>query len=179
MNYTQQLRYIISRPYTEQSRRYVESYRREIEDNSNSKGEPDTNILDFAYVWHLEYINNINFMSERHVSAFTRTIEYMELNTSRCVICYSAMDIHQNAHVSNIHLTCCLECHMPICSNCIYAASQVSERCPSCYMHICAIYISHDMHCLVEKLSIDFKLLHQLQNSGVVLIDDLNDDLNE
>lgn len=171
MNYTQQLRHILSRPYITESKQYVENCHRELEDSSNSKGEPNANVLDFVYVWHLEYINNVNFMPSNSVSALTRATEYMELNTNNCIICNSAMDISYSTN--NIFLTCCLECHMPICSNCLMASSQVSEQCPSCYMNIHAIYISNDMHCLVEKLSIDFKQLYQLLNSGAVLIDDL------
>jgi hypothetical protein len=157
----------------ERSRQYVESCRKEIEDISNSKGEPNTDILDFVYKWHFEYINNIGFMPNECILAFTRTIQYMEQNVNTCVICYSVMDILPNVYVNTIYLTSCFHCHMPICSNCIYAASQVSKQCPSCYQSICTIELSYDEHILVKKTAADHVRIHQLINSRVVLADDL------
>ena len=181
MTYTQHLRHILSRPHIEHSRRIVELVHQRAEDAGNSKGNdvPNNEFDNDGYRWHFDYVHNINFMLDDHVAVFTRAIEYMELNTSNCIICYSAMDMQSEIFVANIFMTCCTNCNMPICSNCVIAASLVSEQCLSCSMPIHTIHITYDLHAIVEKSSNDFKRLHQWNQNGAVFADDLPIDDDE
>jgi hypothetical protein len=159
----------------ERSKRYVENCHKELEDESNSKGERSRYILDFVYKWHVEYINNVDFMPMNYVVAFTRTIEYMELHDSNCIICHNYMDICPDVYANTMYLTSCLNCNMPICSNCMYAASQVSEQCPSCQQTISSIHLTYDAHVLIRQTAGDFV---KVFNSHVVYADDLLDDVD-